>query len=74
LADPADPGRFHDRLNARINAAGPFFVSPTALRGRTTLRVTIGNLRTGREHIEALWKTITEEAEVLRREDGEGYS
>jgi aromatic-L-amino-acid decarboxylase len=70
LADPADPGRFHDRLNARINAGGPFFVSPTVLRGRTTLRITIGNLRTGREHIEALWQTITEAAEVLRREDG----
>lgn len=69
--DPADPERFNERLNARVNAAGPFFVSPTVLRGRTTLRIAIGNLRTGSEHIEALWDTITREAEALRREDSE---
>ena len=58
-----DPDRFNERLLARINAAGPFFLSHTGLNGRYTLRVAIGNLRTGREHIEALWKLIVRSVE-----------
>ncbi len=53
-----DQDRLNERLLARINAAGPFFLSHTGLKGRYTLRVAIGNLRTGREHVAALWKLI----------------
>lgn len=66
--DPADPERCNERLNARVNAAGPFFLSPTVLNGRTTLRIAIGNLKTGREHIEMLWETLRREAAALRAE------
>jgi aromatic-L-amino-acid decarboxylase len=52
----ADQDRFNERLLARINAAGPFFLSHTGLAGRYTLRVALGNLRTEREHIAALWR------------------
>ena len=55
---PDDQDRFNERLLARINAAGPLFLSHTGLGGRHTLRVAIGNLRTGREHIAALWKLV----------------
>ena len=44
---------------ARINAAGPFFLSHTGLQGRFTLRVAIGNLRTEPEHMTALWELVT---------------
>ncbi len=62
--DPKNQDRLNEELVARVNAAGPFFLSATTLRGRYTPRVAIGNIRTGREHIEALW-------DLLRRQ-GEG--
>lgn len=62
-----DPNRFNERLMERINAAGPFLLSHTVLHGRYTLRVAIGNLRTTREHIEALWRLIRETADGLDR-------
>lgn len=54
----SDQDRFNERLLARINAAGSFFLSHTVLNGRYTLRVAIGNLRTEREHVERLWEVI----------------
>ena len=65
----SDP--FNERLLARVNAAGPFFLSHTVLRGRYVLRVAIGNLRTTREHIDALWQLLVESEGALRREDEE---
>jgi len=67
--NPEAQDRFNERLLARINAAGPVFLSHTALKGRYTLRVAIGNLRTGREHIEGLWELIRGACEELRREE-----
>jgi aromatic-L-amino-acid decarboxylase len=61
--------RFNERLLARVNAAGPVFLSHTALKGRYTLHAAIGNLRTEREHVEALWELIVQAREELRREE-----
>jgi aromatic-L-amino-acid/L-tryptophan decarboxylase len=58
----------NERLLARINAAGPVFLSHTVLRGRYTLRVAIGNLRTERAHVEALWKLLISSLEGLQEE------
>ncbi|HYO15378.1 MAG TPA: pyridoxal-dependent decarboxylase [Thermoanaerobaculia bacterium] len=60
---------FNERLLARVNAAGPFFLSHTVLRGRYVLRVAIGNLRTTREHIDAVWRLLVESEGALRQED-----
>jgi aromatic-L-amino-acid/L-tryptophan decarboxylase len=65
-ASPEEQDRFNERLLARVNAAGPFFLSPTVLHGRYTPRVAIGNLRTSREHIGDLWRLLTEAAAALR--------
>ncbi|HEY4596522.1 MAG TPA: pyridoxal-dependent decarboxylase [Thermoanaerobaculia bacterium] len=65
-----DQDRFNERLLARVNAAGPVFLSHTVLEGRHTLRVAIGNLRTEREHIERLWELVGRAYEELRREEG----
>jgi aromatic-L-amino-acid decarboxylase len=62
---PEEQDLFNERLLARVNAAGPFFISPTTLRGRYTPRVAIGNIRTGREHIEALWQLLSDGAAAL---------
>ncbi|HEY2290230.1 MAG TPA: pyridoxal-dependent decarboxylase [Thermoanaerobaculia bacterium] len=63
-----DPDRFNERLLARVNAAGPVFLSHTVLKGRYTLRVAIGNLRTERGHIEQLWELVGRAYEELRGE------
>jgi aromatic-L-amino-acid/L-tryptophan decarboxylase len=62
---PEDQDRLNERLMARVNAAGPFLLSHTGLKGRYTLRVAIGNLRTEPEHIEALWKLLRESLDEL---------
>jgi aromatic-L-amino-acid decarboxylase len=64
-ASPEEEDRFNERLLARVNAAGPFFLSPTTLRGRYVPRVAIGNIRTAREHVEALWRLLAESAREL---------
>lgn len=71
---PADGGQreaaaqdgLNERLLAAVNAAGPFFLSHTVLRGRYTLRVAIGNLRTTRRHLDDLWGLLRESAAALR--------
>lgn len=57
--------RLNEQLLAKVNAAGPFFLSHTSLKGRYTLRVAIGNLRTTREHLDALWDLLVESAEAV---------
>lgn len=64
--DPETADRFNEKLLARINAVGPFFLSHTGLRGRYTLRVAIGNLKTTGVHIDALWDLVREKALALR--------
>ena len=65
---PEEQDRFNERLMARINAAGPFFLSHTGLQGRHTLRVAIGNLRTEPAHIAALWELVSRSCDELRAE------
>jgi len=60
--------RFNERLLAKVNAAGPFFLSPTTLHGRLTPRIAIGNIRTTREHAGALWDLLVRSAAELRTE------
>jgi aromatic-L-amino-acid/L-tryptophan decarboxylase len=55
----------NERLLAAVNAAGPFFLSHTVLRGRYTLRVAIGNLRTTRRHLDDLWRLLRRSAAEL---------
>lgn len=50
--------QFNERLLAEVNAAGPIFLSHTKLRERYVLRLTIGNLRTQRTHVEHAWRLI----------------
>lgn len=61
----ADADRLNERLLAAVNAEGPFLLSHTVLRGRYVLRVAIGNLRTERCHIEALWDLVRRRAAEL---------
>jgi aromatic-L-amino-acid decarboxylase len=53
-----------DRANLAImeaaNATGRVFFSHTVLRGRTFLRLSVGNLRTEAEHMERTWGVLSE--------------
>jgi aromatic-L-amino-acid decarboxylase len=55
-----------DRLNEaiidRVNASGEVFVGPTRLNGRLVIRLAIGNLKTGRAHVERAWALLREAA------------
>ncbi len=68
---PEEQDRFNERLLARVNAAGPFFLSPTTLHGRLTPRIAIGSIRITRAHTDALWDLLARSAAELR-EQGEG--
>ena len=47
-----------------INRSGKAYLTPAILDGRWMVRVSIGALPTEREHVEALWRLIREEAEA----------
>jgi aromatic-L-amino-acid decarboxylase len=55
-----------DTRNAEImdtvNATGEIFLSHTKLRGRFTIRLAIGNLRTEERHVERAWTLLREAA------------
>lgn len=55
----------NQRILDRVNASGEAFLSHTVLEGRHTLRLSIGNLRTRREHLERTWELLRESAAVL---------
>jgi aromatic-L-amino-acid decarboxylase len=59
-----------DALNAEImddvNADGRIFISSTKLRGRTVLRLAIGNERTTREDVVLAWQIIRDASLRLR--------
>jgi aromatic-L-amino-acid decarboxylase len=48
----------NEALAERVNAAGAAFVSTTRLRGRTAVRVAIGNAATHREHVRGAWEAL----------------
>ena len=50
------------RLLDAVNADGRFLLSHTVLGGRYTLRVAIGNLRTGEDTLDGLWELLADEA------------
>ncbi|MGD8454172.1 MAG: pyridoxal-dependent decarboxylase [Phycisphaerae bacterium] len=65
---PAKQDAFNERLLSAVNAAGPVLVSHTQLRGRFVMRMTVGNLRTRREHVAAAWALIREmKAEIEQK-------
>jgi aromatic-L-amino-acid decarboxylase len=46
----------------RINRSGAAYLTPAILNGQWMVRVSIGALLTEREHVEALWRLMREEA------------
>ena len=45
----------------RVNASGAAFLSHTVVDGRYVIRVAIGAVTTGPEHVRALWERLQRE-------------
>jgi len=60
-----------DRINSdiveRINASGHAYLTQTKLRGRTVIRIGLGNVLTTEEHLRKLWELIQEVASQSER-------
>src|SRR6478735_2187172 len=58
-----------DQLNSdiveRINASGRAYLTQTKLRGRTVMRIGLGNVLTTEEHLRKGWEIIQETADAL---------
>jgi aromatic-L-amino-acid decarboxylase len=52
-------------VQERLNASGDLYVSHTVLRGKHTLRMSIGGTWTDRRNVEQAWKRIQEEGKKL---------
>lgn len=50
-------------LAERVNASGEAFLSMTELRGRTVLRLAVGNARTTEDDVRLVWDVLRREAE-----------
>jgi aromatic-L-amino-acid decarboxylase len=57
--------RFNAELLRRVNTSGEVYLSHTNLRGRYTLRLAIGNLRTTKQHVARAWELLRSETEGL---------
>lgn len=61
-----------DKLNSqiveRINASGRAYLTQTKLRGRTVMRIGLGNVLTTEEHLRKAWELICETAKPVHRE------
>lgn len=56
----------HNHAIARtINESGKAYLTPSDLRGKTILRVSVGAERTERHHLEALWQLLQQTAQSL---------
>ncbi len=53
-------------ISRRVNEGGRAYLTPSLLKGRQTLRVSIGAETTERRHVEALWQELQEAARAGR--------
>jgi aromatic-L-amino-acid decarboxylase len=55
----------NERLIELVNASGDVFISHTRLRGRLTIRVAIGHLRTTATHVHRVWELLLQGSREL---------
>ncbi len=52
----------NERIMHAVNAGGDVFLSHTKLRGRFTMRLSVGNVRTEERHVALAWRRLREAA------------
>jgi len=55
----------NERIIDLVNASGDIFISHTRLRGRLTIRVAIGHLRTTDAHVRRVWDLVQQSTQEL---------
>jgi aromatic-L-amino-acid/L-tryptophan decarboxylase len=64
LADAQEDAR-NEAVMEAVNATGEAYLSHTRLRGRTVLRVAVGNIRTEERHLRRTWELLQHAARRL---------
>src|SRR5947209_7248529 len=59
--------KINSEIVQRINASGQAYLTQTKLRGRTVMRIGLGNVLTTEEHLRRAWQLIQETAEMEAR-------
>jgi aromatic-L-amino-acid decarboxylase len=54
----AECDRVNEAIMHAVNSRGDVFLSHTKLRGRYTMRLAIGNIRTSERHIRLAWESL----------------
>lgn len=65
-ADEGQIERWNEAILAAVNRSGRIYLSATRLGERFTLRVALGHLRAGSEHVALCWQLLQEAAGYLR--------
>jgi aromatic-L-amino-acid decarboxylase len=63
--DDAEADRRNEALMEAVNATGEAYLSHTKLRNRTVLRVAVGNIHTGEQHLRRAFELLQREAARL---------
>jgi len=64
--DGAGADQLNQQLMDAVNATGEVYLSHTRLHDRLTLRLAIGNIRTGEQHVRRAWELLSAAARRLR--------
>ncbi len=56
----------NERVVEAVNASGAAYLTHTRLRGRTSMRVGIGNIQTTEAHLEQVWRAVNAVLDVAR--------
>jgi aromatic-L-amino-acid decarboxylase len=70
LHDEVQLDALNERLLNEINNAGRYFLSHTRVRGKYTLRLAVGNLRTNEQVVRKVWSALQEALVLVRSEPG----
>jgi aromatic-L-amino-acid decarboxylase len=60
--------RVNGAIMERVNNGGRAYLSHTKVAGKYMLRLAIGNIRTGREHITTAWQALRDAAVLTVQE------
>jgi aromatic-L-amino-acid decarboxylase len=64
-ADPTKIDEVNSEIVERINASGRAYLTQTKLRGRTVMRIGLGNVLTTEQHLHGVWQLVQEVANDL---------
>jgi aromatic-L-amino-acid decarboxylase len=66
-ASPARTDSLNSEIVERINASGRAYLTQTKLRGRTVMRIGLGNVLTTEDHLRVAWELIQKKAREMGR-------